>query len=77
MGIILDGSDGQPFELITQKLPTASAQGEIVMLTLPVFAAGFPNSIADIQVRLELEHAQQLIAQLQLAITMARVRGRR
>jgi hypothetical protein len=47
------------------------------MLTLPVFAAGFPNSIADIQVRLELEHAQQLIAQLQLAITMARVRGRR
>jgi hypothetical protein len=78
MGIILDGSDGQPFELLVQRPPTATSEGEIVVVILPVFAAAFPQAIADIQVRLELEHAQQLAAQLQPAVRMAEVRsGRR
>jgi hypothetical protein len=74
MTIIFEGPP--PYELITQKLPTATSEGEIVVLTLPVFAAGFPQATADIQVRLELEHAEQLAAQLQPAVKMATVRRR-
>lgn len=70
--IICEGEP--PFELVTQQLPTASSEGDIVVLTLAVFAAGFPANTADIQVRLTIEHAEQLAAQLQPAMKMANVR---
>jgi hypothetical protein len=75
MGIILDGSDGQPFELLVQKPPTARSEGEGVVVTVPAFAAGFPEATADIQVRLTPEHAAALAAQLNQAV-MAVWRGR-
>jgi hypothetical protein len=75
MTIIFEGSP--PYELITQKLPTATSEGEIVVLTLPVFAAAFPQATVELRVRLDLEHAQQLAAQLQPAVKMATVRKRR
>ena len=70
MGTITIEGD-RPFELVTQRLPTATSEGEIVVLTLPVFVGGFPRQVADIQVRLMLEHAEQLAAQIQLAIQQA------
>lgn len=63
---------GPPFELITQQLPTAFASGEIVELTLPVFAAGFPQATQELQVRMTIEHAEQLWAQRQPALMLAR-----
>ena len=76
MPIIFDGSDGQPFELITQRLPIATAEDKTVVLTFSVFAAGFPQATAELQARLGLAHAEQLAAQIQPAVKMAQVRSR-
>jgi hypothetical protein len=70
MGTITIEGD-KPFELVTRRLPTARSEGEIVVLTLPVFVGGFPRQVADIQVRLMLEHAEQLAAQIKLAVLQA------
>ena len=75
MPIIFEGLS--PFELITQKPPTASCEDETVVLTLPVFVPGDGRqATVDIRVSLALEHAEQLAAQLQPAIRMATVRKR-
>ena len=68
MSIILDGSDGEPFELLVQRSPTARSEGEFVIVTVPAFAVGFPQSTADIQVRLNSEHAAALAAALNQAV---------
>lgn len=60
------------FEIRLQKPPIATAEGEIVVVTLPVFAGGFPNATAQIEMVLSLEDAEQLLAQLQHAVKMAR-----
>ena len=70
MGTITFEGD-RPFELVTQRLPTARSDGEIVVLTLPVFVGGFPRQVVGIQVRLMVEHAEQLVAQIQPAIQQA------
>jgi hypothetical protein len=70
MGTITFEGD-RPFELVTQRLPTAMSEGETVVLTLPVFVGGFPRQVADIQVRLMVEHAEQLAAQIQPTIQQA------
>jgi len=74
MPIIFEGPP--PYELITQKLPTTSAAGEIVVMTLPVFAAGFPQATQELQVRITIEHAEQVAAQLQPALMLARTSRR-
>lgn len=74
MSIIFEGPP--PYELVTQRLPTATSEGDIVVLTLAVFAAGFPQATVELQVRLELAHAEQLAAQIQPAVKMAQVRSR-
>lgn len=71
MGIILDGSDGQPFELLVQKSPTAHSEGGFVIVTVPAFAATFPQATADIQVRMSSEHARSLATQLNEAVKQA------
>ena len=63
-----------PFELISERLPTVTSEGEAVILTLSVLVPGFPPQIADIQVRLMLEHAEQLAAQIQPAVRQAQAR---
>jgi hypothetical protein len=70
MGTITFEGDG-PFELVTQRLPMARSEGETVVLTLPVFVGDFPQQVADIQVRLMVEHAEQLVAQIQPALQQA------
>lgn len=65
----------RPFELVTQRLPTAASQGQTVVLTLPAFVGGFPEQIAHIQVRLMLEHAEQLAVQIELALRQAQSRS--
>lgn len=62
----------KPFDLVIQQPPTASAQDETVMLTLPVFVAGMPRQTVDIQVALRLEHAERLWAQLDPAMRLVR-----
>ena len=70
MGTITFEGD-RPFELITKRLPTAMSEGETVVLTLPVSFGGFPDQVAEIRVRLMLEHAEQLAVQIQPAIQKA------
>ena len=62
----------KPFDLATQQLPTASAKGGTVVLTLPVFVADVPRQTVDIQVTVPLEHAEQLWAQLDPAIRLVK-----
>jgi hypothetical protein len=50
------------------------SEGEAVVLTLSVLMPGFPPQIVDIQVRLMLEHAEQLATQIQPAIREAQGR---
>lgn len=63
-----------PFELVTQRLPTATCEGETIILTLSVLLPGFPVRTAEIYVRLMLEHAEQLAAQIPPAVKEAQVR---
>lgn len=67
----------EPFELATRHLPTATAEDDTVLLNLPVFAAELPQQTAHIRVRLMLEHAQQLAAQLQPMVGIAERNRRR
>jgi hypothetical protein len=64
------------FEIKLQKPPRASAEAKTVMVTLHVCAAGFPAATAQMQMPLSIEFAEQLLAQLQPALTMARVSSR-
>jgi hypothetical protein len=70
--LIFDGEP--PFEVVNQRLPTATSEGETVILTLSVRLPGFPVQTAEMQVRLMLEHAEQLAAQIQPAVQRAQVR---
>jgi hypothetical protein len=67
--ILLQGRS--PYELISQRQPKAHHEGDVVVVTVPAFAAGFPEATADIQVRLKLEHAAPLVEHLQTAIAAA------
>ncbi|HTB04240.1 MAG TPA: hypothetical protein VK804_27550 [Bradyrhizobium sp.] len=69
--IVFEGE--RPFELVTQQLPTTTAEGQTVVVTLPVFVAGFPQQTLDIQVRMSIEHAEQVAAQIQPILVTARV----
>lgn len=61
-----------PFDLMLQTTPTARAQDETVVVTLPVFAAGMPRQTADIRLSLSLEQAEHLWAQLDPAMRLVR-----
>lgn len=68
--IVFEG--GTPFDLETQQLPTATAQDGIVVLILPVFLATAPQQTVEIRVMVQLEHAEQLWAQLDPAIRLVK-----
>jgi hypothetical protein len=68
--LTLQGED--KFEILLQREPTAKAENGIVILTLPVFADGFPQSTALIEAVLTAEDAERLRSQLTPAVTMAR-----
>jgi hypothetical protein len=68
--LTLQGED--KFEILLQREPTAKAENGIVILTLPVFANGFPQSTALIEAILTAEDAEHLRSQLTPAVTMAR-----
>lgn len=67
---------GDTFEITLQSPPTATSEGKIVVVTLPVFAAGFPKSTAQIEVILSIDDAEQLESQLHPALVMARIRAK-
>jgi hypothetical protein len=60
------------FEILLQREPTAKAESGIIILTLPVFADGFPQSTALVEAILTAEDAEYLRSQLTPAVTMAR-----
>jgi len=73
--IVFQGQE--PFELVLQKAPTASSEGECVVVNVPVFAAGSPLNFFDVRMPLSIQHAEQLAAQLASALTTARAKARK
>lgn len=68
--LTLQGED--KFEILLQREPAAKAESGIVILTLPVFASGFPQSTTLIEAVLTAEDAEYRRSQLTRAATMAR-----
>jgi hypothetical protein len=63
--------EGQgPFEVALQKEPELRAQDDSVVLTLPVFAPGLPQRIAEIRLAMSYDHAKKIQAQLVPAIRL-------
>jgi hypothetical protein len=69
--------DEPPFELVTEKEPIAIADEGFVIVNLTVFAAGYPRSAADVQVRMTMEHAAALALQLAPALALAKEQAER
>ena len=68
----------QPYELVSQKEPTAVGKDGSVLVTLTVFSGATDDrpKIAELRVHLALDHAEHLAAQLQPAVMMAKVQQR-
>jgi hypothetical protein len=66
--------DEQPFELLLQREPRASAEGKTVVVTLPVFVPGLPQETAEVKMPLSIQQAEFLHAQLDPALRLARAR---
>lgn len=64
------------FEMRLQTPPTATTEDGIVIVTLPVFAAGFPQATAEMEMLLTIPQAEHLWSQLQPALAMAQERQR-
>ena len=65
-----------PFELVPQREPNTTSEGENVVVTLPVFVPDFPAQTAEIRVILSLQQAKHLFGQIQSAIVTAQVNER-
>ena len=76
MGTIHFSQDEQPFELLLQREPTASAEGRTVVVTLPVFVPGLPQETAQVKMPLSIQQAEFLHAQLQAGLQVARARAK-
>jgi hypothetical protein len=62
----------EPFDLIPQRLPSAIAEGRVVVATVAVFVSGFPGNSVQIRLLLNPQQAQDLARQLQLEAEVAR-----
>ena len=68
--IVLQGRE--PFELIAQGLPSAITENKIVVVTLPLYATGFPGNSTEIRLLLTPHQAEDLARQLLLEAKKAR-----
>jgi hypothetical protein len=67
------GFEGEPpFELVTQREPIPLADEGFVIVNLAVFAAGYRNAAADVQIKMTMEHAAALALQLAPALVVAK-----
>jgi len=57
-------------------MPKASALGERPLLTLPILVSGFPQDTVEVRLPLSIQQAEQLAAQLEAAIAIARAHSR-
>jgi hypothetical protein len=64
------------FEITLQRLPETCSVDDTLEVTLPVFAAGFPQQTAEMHMYLSIEQAEYLSAQLQACLVTARARTR-
>jgi hypothetical protein len=64
----------EPFDIIAQRLPSATAENKIVVATLPIFAPGFPGNSTEIRVLLTPHQAGDLARQLLVEAKKARGR---
>lgn len=72
MSTIHFDKDEQPFEILLQREPRASAEGRTVVVTLPVFVPGLPQETAEVTMPLSIQQAEILHAQLDPALRVAR-----
>ena len=66
-----------PFELVTERDPIAIADEGFVIVNLAVFAGGYQNATADVQIKLTMEHAAALALQLAPALAVAKEQAER
>jgi len=66
-----------PFELVTERDPIAIADEGFVIVNLAVFAGGYPNATADVQIKMTMEHAAALALQLAPALAVAKEQAER
>ena len=62
----------KPFDLVSQRLPSAIAENQIVVATLPIYATGFPGNSTEIRLLLTPHQAEDLAGQLLLEAKKAR-----
>ena len=72
--IVFEGTE--PYELTAQTHPTTTAEGQTVVVTLPVFASESPQEAVDVRLLLSIPQAEYLAAQIQPVLTTARVNAR-
>ena len=61
-----------PFELAIQREPTVTAEGEDVVVTLPVLIAGPPITVFPLRVPLSIQQAKSLSYQIESVLIAAR-----
>jgi hypothetical protein len=66
-----------PFELVTERDPIAIADEGFVIVNLAVFAGGYQNATADVQIKMTMEHAAALALQLAPALAVAKEQAER
>jgi hypothetical protein len=71
MGTISFQEDTEPFEIMLQRAPMATAHDGVVIVTLPVYVPGLPEQTAEVFLHLTRQQAAYL--QLQPALVAAGV----
>jgi hypothetical protein len=66
----------EPLEIMLQGQPETRLVEDFLEVALPVFVAGLPRQLARMQMRLSIEQAEYMAAQLQAALPTAQARRR-
>jgi hypothetical protein len=76
MGTIIFYEGSEPFELIPQRQPEATAEGGSVVVILPVFAGNLHGNEARIRLVLTPDQAEYISRQLAPVVVTARANAR-
>lgn len=75
MGLTSQGEE--PFEIVLQKVPTAHAEGESVVVILPAFAPGRRANEAQVRLVMSIDQAQNTEAVVRAAVGAAQRHSQR
>ncbi len=70
--IVFEGA--APFEMALQRPPVVNCEGENLLLVLPVFVPESSTKAIGVRVYFSIAQAEQLVAQMQEALAMARLK---